>query len=350
MALQGTLDTFELPDVLRLLSSTKKTGRLRLQTDRGDGNVWVDEGLVVGVASPSSSDGEMSEALFDLLRSREGSFVFQAGELAPAPGLPTDVEPLLVAAEERLTEWREIEKVVPSMYAHVRLAEELPAPQVTIDADAWRTVTAIGSGVSVAELGRTLDLSEVGVCRLVRDLVELGLGTVTDDAPAVTTPAASSWDSVAADRFKPIEFDDPVPATAAPAFEPELPARDRTGALSFDPSDLLGDADDAADDAGEAVDDDLAPVTPLRSRSDDLSFDDDLGGGSESADEMDDEEADEVARQLAKLSPRAAQAVAAAAAAETEDERNAALEALDDETDETVNRSLLLKFLGSPRG
>lgn len=347
MALQGTLDTFELPDVLRLLSTTKKSGRLRLQTDRGDGNVWVDEGLVVGVASPSSSEGEMSEGLFDLLRSREGSFVFQADEEAPSPGLPTDVEPLLVAAEERLAEWREIEKVVPSMYAHVRLAESLPAPQVTIDADAWRTVTAIGSGVSVADLGRTLDLSEVGVCRLVRDLVELGLGTVTDDAPAVTSPAASSWDSAASDRFTPIEFNDPVPAAPAPAYETEPVAADRTEALSFDPSDLIGG--EPGDEAGEQVDD-LAPVTPLRTRSDGPSFDDDLLGGSDGADEMDDEEADEVARQLAKLSPRAAQAVAAAAAAETEAERNAALEALDDETDETVNRSLLLKFLGSPRG
>jgi hypothetical protein len=349
MALQGTLDTFELPDVLRLLSTTKKTGRLRLQTDRGDGNVWVDEGLVVDVASPSSAEGEMSESLFDLLRSREGSFVFQADERAPTPGLPTDVEPLLVAAEERLAEWREIEKVVPSMYAHVRLAEELPAPQVTIDADAWRTVTAIGSGVSVADLGRSLDLSEVAVCRLVRDLVELGLGSVSDDAPVVGAPVATNWDSVATDRFKPLEFDDPAPTSPAPAFDPEVSSADHTGPLSFDSSDLLGGADESDDVAVEPVDD-LAPVTPLRSRSEGASLDDDLDQVAGASDEMDDEEADEVARQLAKLSPRAAQAVAAAAAAETEAERNAALEALDDETDETVNRSLLLKFLGSPRG
>jgi hypothetical protein len=65
--------------------------------------------------------------------------------------------------------------------------------------------------------------------------------------------------------------------------------------------------------------------------------------------ELDDDEADEVARQLAKLSPRAAQAVAAAAAAETEAERDAALELLDDGNEE-VNRGLLLKFLGSVKG
>ena len=54
----------------------------------------------------------------------------------------------------------------------------------------------------------------------------------------------------------------------------------------------------------------------------------------------------EIARQLANLSPRAAKAVAAAAKAQTPEEREAALAAIEAE-DETVNRGLLLKFLGS---
>ena len=37
MALQGNIETFALPDVLRLLSSTSKTGKLRLEGTRGEG-------------------------------------------------------------------------------------------------------------------------------------------------------------------------------------------------------------------------------------------------------------------------------------------------------------------------
>lgn len=57
----------------------------------------------------------------------------------------------------------------------------------------------------------------------------------------------------------------------------------------------------------------------------------------------------EIARQLANLSPRAAKAVAAAAKAQTPEEREAALAAIEAE-DETVNRGLLLRFLGSVDG
>jgi hypothetical protein len=57
-------------------------------------------------------------------------------------------------------------------------------------------------------------------------------------------------------------------------------------------------------------------------------------------------DADDVAQQLASLSPKAAQAVAAAAKAATVEERDAALDEMDDD-DEPVNRGLLLKFLSS---
>ena len=57
-------------------------------------------------------------------------------------------------------------------------------------------------------------------------------------------------------------------------------------------------------------------------------------------------DAAEIARQLANLSPKAAKAVAAAAKATTQAEREAALAQVD-ETQDPINRDLLLKFLGS---
>ncbi|MGH2685947.1 MAG: DUF4388 domain-containing protein, partial [Actinomycetota bacterium] len=51
MALQGTLDTFALPDVLRLLASTAKSGCLRVRGSRGEGEIWFESGAVVAAAT-----------------------------------------------------------------------------------------------------------------------------------------------------------------------------------------------------------------------------------------------------------------------------------------------------------
>jgi Domain of unknown function (DUF4388) len=298
MALQGTLDTFELPDVLRLLASTRKTGCLVLRSERGEGSVWLEEGRVVSVDAPGTPGADAPEGLFDLLRAHEGAFVFEAGGQAPATGTPSDVEPLLAGAEAQLVEWREIEAVVPSLEAWVSLNAELPREEITVDADTWRLVATVGSGLSVGELGRLVGLPEVPVSRVVRDLVELGLGAVSV-GPAVPAP----WAGVAAD----------APAEVEPA-SPPSPFTSSEPVFAVDPD------DDALADLAPAP---LAPAAGL----------------------ADEAEADEIARQLAMLSPAAAEAVRAAAAAQTDEERDAALEAVDD--DDRINRGLLLKFLST---
>jgi hypothetical protein len=58
------------------------------------------------------------------------------------------------------------------------------------------------------------------------------------------------------------------------------------------------------------------------------------------------DEDEELAKQLATLSPRAANAIRAAAEATTDEERDAALGAVDGD-DDSLNRGLLLKFLSS---
>src|SRR5258708_38445280 len=80
VSLQGSLDTFALPDVLVLLASTKKSGELHVAGTRTVGSaratdlqglIWVDDGQLVGFDVARSA--EAAEAVFELLRLRAGS-------------------------------------------------------------------------------------------------------------------------------------------------------------------------------------------------------------------------------------------------------------------------------------
>ena len=156
MALQGTLDTFALPDVLRLLAATKKTGRLRITGARGSGSVWVDRGGVAGLEAPHAPLAtEPVDALFELLRFDEGSFTFDADVTPTGPAEPEDVEDLLTGAEALLAEWREIESVVPSMDAWVTLRRTLASPDGVDQRDHWTTLVAVGGGATVRRMAET---------------------------------------------------------------------------------------------------------------------------------------------------------------------------------------------------
>jgi hypothetical protein len=315
VALQGTLDTFALPDVLRLLASTKKTGRLVIAGNRGTGSVWVDGGSVVGSeATGAMADAGAVDVLFELLRYADGSFTFETGTTTPDPSPSRAVEPLLVDAERQLDEWREIEAVVPSMDAWISLVADLQGDEILIAAERWKTIVAIGSGTSVSGVGHTLKLGELDVCRQVKELVELGLVKVS----TTPMPALRSLEDM---TFGADTDSQPSGATWDP-FAIEIPGVDPVVVAEEEPVE------------DEPVVDDVVSVVEER-----------ITSRQETAEE--EAEADEVAKQLASLSPKAARAVAAAARAATDEERDAALAEAAEEDEEPINRGLLLKFLSS---
>ena len=352
MALQGTLDTFALPDVLRLLAATKKSGRLRITGSRGTGSVWVQAGEAVAVEATHAPHAvEPGDALFELLRFEEGAFTFDAEATHAAPRSPIDIELLLADAEALLEEWRAIELVVPSMDAWVTLRRTLPAGELTLGQELWTSVVAVGSGATVRRVAEELCLAELPVSRAMRELVEAGIAELAPTAPAGAEASSAPVAAPVAER--PLLVSDTDADEAVEAVEPPAPRGPRARRAKpitaepaeperFVPLELPGHVTgsyDAAPEEPEAVEvDDLAAAFPgLANRLVEPA------GGTDGADAED--EAD-LARQLATLSPRAAEAVRAAAVADTDEEREAALSEVDGE-DEPLNRGLLLKFLSS---
>jgi hypothetical protein len=377
VALQGTLDTFALPDVLRLLSTTRKVGRLRVSGDAGSGSLWFDSAMIVGselLVRGAQADSPV-EVVFHLLRFPTGSFMFEAGSVPQSNAAPRDVDSVVVEAELMLAEWRSLEAYVPSIDARLTLTTELRGRDVVIDAARWRILASVGSGATVAEVGARVGLADLAVMRSVKDVIELGLVDVDAEAlpdttvvppPAMAAPSlrsepASSTPAVVVPEPAPLEplgFESAAFADPARA-DDDAPAAFETPLITTFPASIV-DLPEAAPFDGSTVealgmvdvpmygrDIPFAPpsMSEMRSGLGSLPTADEARRTTVSLDSVSDESA-EIARQLASLSPRAAKAVAAAAKATTEEEREAALATIEAE-DESINRGLLLKFLGA---
>ncbi len=368
MALQGTLETFSVPEVLRLLSGTRKTGLLALEGDRGAGNVWLLDGRIVGARSDHEQGEKIEAVLFDLLRFGDGSFVFETDSEPEDDDLQdADVEEALVEAERLLEEWREIESVVPSLDITVRLVEELSDESVTVTAEQWRSLAALGGGTSVRRLGVHHDMGEFDVSRLVRDLVEAGLVEV--DLEARPEPADAPDRSETADEAypSPTWYDDDRPLVDNDLSHDEVAhlGQNLAGFVARGSDDDAGETDDHDVDDQDADDqatdraefgaewtddaDDTVHTDTDDAGTDDAGTDD---AGTDDAGDTDDAAATaasdepeaspgEFLSQLASLTPK----TAAAAPAD-----EAPVEApVESDGDEEINRNLLLKFLSSAK-
>jgi hypothetical protein len=184
--LQGSLDNFALDEVLGLLSSTSKTGRLELDGDRGTGSVTLRDGELVDAHAPGVIRADRpDDVLFELLRYGSGTFVFTATEV-PAEAPTRAVAEVLDAAESRLADFRTIEAVVPSLTHHLTPVETLPADEVTIGRREWVALRSIGSGAPVSAVCEALQLNEIEGSRQVKGLIERGLIELHEPVP---TPA-----------------------------------------------------------------------------------------------------------------------------------------------------------------
>jgi hypothetical protein len=187
MALLGTLAEFHVDDILVLLAGTKKTGMLAVDGGRRAGRIWMDGGHLVGAELADEHDP--AAVVFELLRLVDGKFAFESGAMPANLGAPQDVQTVLAAARSRLAEWRDIERVVPSMASLVALDPSAgDNGSLSITSEQWKTVAAIGAGGSVAEVGARLGLPEFDACKAAKSVVDAGLATVTPVADGRSAP------------------------------------------------------------------------------------------------------------------------------------------------------------------
>ena len=383
MSLQGTLETFALPDVLVLLSSTKKDGELRVSGGRTDGKVWLEKGQIVH-AKVGGAEAQPVDAIFELLRLQEGTFNFENDSPAPAKAEPQAIDGVLADAQIRLGEWNEIARVVPHLDAVVDMAADAPSDEVVVSRDQWSMLRRVAGGRSVNDLMVALGLSEFDTCKTVKELVDSKLASIDVDAkpkakpapPAAAAPAAaetngkgaaperSEADDIVAEAVakaaaaeakkaeeaakkidaKKVEQPAEAPIAADAARDKAAADRPKISASTTSPS--------APDDAEDRVakQDELDALAELASRPRKVragaSAEDDGRPATAKSGEKPVEEAKALVAQLAALSGDDEAEVAAKV---TEHLAHGGELPEVPEGDEPINRGLLLKFLSSVR-
>jgi Domain of unknown function (DUF4388) len=169
MAFQGSLKELPLPDIIQLVSVSGKTGKFTLTREGDRGFIYLKNGQMVH-ALVGDLIGE--EAIYALAIWNQGEFQFSPGEEPDRQTITKSNTNLLMEAARRLDEWRVLSKKIPSVeYVPELMARENRHEQVTVNPQEWMLITRIDGHRSIADIGRTLNMSSFDVAKILYGMI-----------------------------------------------------------------------------------------------------------------------------------------------------------------------------------
>jgi hypothetical protein len=178
--LNGDLDAFTLPDVLRFIASGGVTGRIEITRDEVGGELALDQGRFVGARlteeeAPSTVDEALDVAVL-LFDGSGGTFDVAVEEWVGGP-LNLTADELVQAVERRRKEWAAVVEVLGSLDDSLVIVNELPkgTEQITLRADQWRLLSFLDGRRSVQDVARDAASSVYATAVALAEMANEGL-------------------------------------------------------------------------------------------------------------------------------------------------------------------------------
>ena len=217
--LNGSLDTVALPDVLRLIASSAKSGLLRIEETNPVGRIFIVDGEIAFATTRNEHDPiddllhmeyradyvgstedrrvvdlndllennpdafhrfleqMVVEVMSRLLRVDQGRFRFDVDIRSGREiNHSFEVEDTIAQATARSAAWSRIFEIVPSSSAPFRMAPRLNnGEQVALGRRDWALLAATGASTSIDEIAQTLKIFEFAAAKKVAELTQKGL-------------------------------------------------------------------------------------------------------------------------------------------------------------------------------
>ncbi len=395
VALQGTLDSFALTDVLQLVGSGGKVGALEVVIGGHRSALFLEDGTVT-TSMIDDAPCDPHETMCWLLRQTTGTFAFHSDARTEQPTSSIQIAVLVEEATQRNAEMDALLAIVGSLDSWVALNPNVASESISMDRSRWSHLVTIAGGCTVSQYGALLDTGDIGALRVVAELMDTGLVTVaesahfqavefeedpspgrrwTDQEPVAVNPGEVQW----APAAEPVATDfvtaagptngyqgpaATAPAPSLPGFaapvEPVAPLSTWAGSEQPTPPSSPAPGGEWPAAGGEWVDapsnghGSPVPASVAAMPQSGSAFvavvpqNGSVPAPAPSGAPAGAEETDlaAFAQEMANLSPQAARAMARAARASTVEEREQALAELEEENGH-LNRGLILRFLGA---
>ena len=170
-AMSGSIEEIPLPDLLQLLSTSKRTGVLSLRGPTGNGQIYLRKGQIYYATVDDSYDMNPRKAAYRLLTWDRGTFELDSAEEKTfLDEIKDSTEGLLMEGMRLLDEFKRVEEDLPPRNAQLSIPQPLTAPLSALKPEQLEIFQIVLNGGGLAAV---LDRSKLSDADAAVALIEL---------------------------------------------------------------------------------------------------------------------------------------------------------------------------------
>lgn len=177
--LRGNLKQLPLLDIIKMLSSGNRSGRLDITQVGKSGEIYLERGSIVHAVT-GTQIGE--KGVYTLMGWLDGDFVFTPDVASPDRSIEVATEQLLLEAARQAEQWADIKEIISSTDAVFNISPSGSTSTVSLKPLEWQVLAQVNGERSVLEIGEILGLHEFEVAKIVYSLTTAGLMQEVTDA------------------------------------------------------------------------------------------------------------------------------------------------------------------------
>jgi hypothetical protein len=170
--ISGGLDNTRAPEIIKILSLGKRSGRLLLNNGAETGNIFFRDGQVIH-AQCGPLQG--TKAIYELAVWTSGEYRFFMDDTPDVVTIDITMDEILTEAANRIRQMDRITSLIPSSSAIYALDPDVKDKDINLKSIQWKVLVNINGKRSISDIAQNIGLGVSDAMKVFYTLIKLGL-------------------------------------------------------------------------------------------------------------------------------------------------------------------------------
>jgi len=172
MDISGDLENTRCPEIIKILSLGKRTGRLFLSNGAENGDIFFRDGSVI-----HSQSGLLQgvKSIYELSIWTSGIYRFFVDEAPEMMTIDISIDDILAEIANRIRQMDKVTSLIPSSSTVYMLEPDLDEKEFTLKSVQWKIIVHINGKKSIAEIAQNIGIGISDAMKVFYTLIKLGI-------------------------------------------------------------------------------------------------------------------------------------------------------------------------------